>query len=350
MSRTTENKWLTAFAVLTTICTLFLIAVGGLVTSHGVGMAVPDWPTTYGYNMFFFPFEKWTGGIFYEHSHRLVASGVGFLTMILAGWLWWKEDRRWMRWLGVVALLAVIAQGVMGGLRVTLYKNEIGIFHATFAQLFLLLVAAISLFLSPFWRGLPSGKAETFHPWFGKFVLGSTLLIIAQLSLGATMRHQHAGLAVPDFPLAHGKFYPPTDAAFIEKYNQSRLDGRDYEPVTATQIHLHMAHRITALLILVAVGVCWGLSRRQAGAHHTIGPLAAIWFGVILAQAALGAWTVLSNKAADIATAHVVLGAGSLLIGGILYMITARVSSTSEAGVAAGEHVSPVLERQPVPG
>src|SRR5687768_12656853 len=109
MSRTTDNKWLAAFAVLTTICTLFLIAVGGLVTSHGVGMSVPDWPTTNGYNMFFFPIDQWTGGIFYEHTHRLVASGVGLLTMILAGWLWWKEERRWMRWLGAIALLAVIA-------------------------------------------------------------------------------------------------------------------------------------------------------------------------------------------------------------------------------------------------
>ena len=84
--------------MLTAVCTLLLICLGGVVTSKGVGMAVPDWPTTFGYNMFFFPFSKWVGGIFYEHTHRLVASAVGFLTVILAVWLWLKEERRWLRW------------------------------------------------------------------------------------------------------------------------------------------------------------------------------------------------------------------------------------------------------------
>lgn len=349
MRRTTDNPWLTRFAVITTICTLFLIAVGGLVTSHGVGMAVPDWPTTYGYNMFFFPIEQWTGGIFYEHSHRLVASGVGFLTMVLAAWLWWKEERRWLRWLGAIALLAVIAQGVMGGLRVTLYANELGIFHATFAQLFLLLMAAISLFLSRFWQRLPSGREAEFHPLFRPLVLGSTILIIAQLALGATMRHQHAGLAVPDFPLAHGKIYPPTDEKFIQSYNEGRIDHRDFEPVTAAQIHLHMAHRISALAILFLVGACWGLSRKQQ-TPKLIRQSASGWLLLILAQAGLGAWTVLSNKAADIATAHVVLGAASLLIGGLLYMVSARICRTSEARIASGEAVATALKPRPALG
>ena len=105
-----------------------------MVTSKGVGLAVPDWPTTFGYNMFFFPFRKWVGGIFFEHTHRLIASTVGFLTIILAVWLWRAESRRWVRNLGFAALGAVILQGVLGGLRVTLLKDEIGIFHACLAQ------------------------------------------------------------------------------------------------------------------------------------------------------------------------------------------------------------------------
>ena len=148
MSRSTDNRWLHRFAVITAAATFCLIWVGGLVTSHGVGMAVPDWPTTYGYNMFFFPFSKWVGGIFYEHSHRLVASGVGLLTVTLCVWLWLKEERRWLRWLGVVALAAVVLQGVLGGLRVTQMKDVIGVFHATLAQLFFGLVSAIALFTS----------------------------------------------------------------------------------------------------------------------------------------------------------------------------------------------------------
>src|SRR5437762_7781702 len=113
--------WLNHFAWLTATATLLLICSGGMVTSKGVGLAVPDWPTTFGYNMFFFPFSKWLGprfgGIFYEHGHRLAASAVGLLTIILTLWLWLKEERRWVRWLGVGALFAVILQGVLGGLR-----------------------------------------------------------------------------------------------------------------------------------------------------------------------------------------------------------------------------------------
>src|SRR4051812_45283946 len=152
MARSVNNPWLNRFAVLTAFATLCLICIGGLVTSHGAGMAVPDWPTTYGYNMFLFPISKWVGGIFYEHSHRLVASGVGFLTTILAVWLWLKEERRWLRWVGIAAWVAVAAQGVLGGLRVTLYKQELGIFHATLAQLFFLTVCGIAFCLSPSWE------------------------------------------------------------------------------------------------------------------------------------------------------------------------------------------------------
>src|SRR5436190_6782927 len=130
MSRTTDNLWLSRYALLTALATLVLICFGGLVTSHEAGMAVPDWPNTFGYNLFFFPISKWIGGIFYEHTHRLVASGVGLLTTVLAVWLWLRESRRWLRWLGVLAFFAVVLQGVLGGLQVVLFQDEIGIFHA----------------------------------------------------------------------------------------------------------------------------------------------------------------------------------------------------------------------------
>src|ERR1043165_1879407 len=108
MSRSTKNPWLHRFAMLTALATVVLIGIGGLVTSHEAGMAVPDWPTSYGYNMFLFPISKWIGGIFYEHTHRLAASAVGVLTTILAVWLWIKEERRWVRWLGVAAFFGVV--------------------------------------------------------------------------------------------------------------------------------------------------------------------------------------------------------------------------------------------------
>src|SRR5437899_10355218 len=110
------NIGLHRFALFTAICTAFLIFVGGLVTSTESGLSVPDWPTTYGWNMFAFPFSKWVGGIFFEHSHRLVASFVGFLTVVLTFWTWFGERRSWVRWVAVAALAAAILQGVLGGL------------------------------------------------------------------------------------------------------------------------------------------------------------------------------------------------------------------------------------------
>src|SRR4051812_46396363 len=224
MKRTSSNPWLHRFAVLTAVATLFLICVGGVVTSKGVGMSVPDWPTTYGYNMFFFPFSKWVGGIFYEHTHRLVASAVGFLTVILAVWLWLKEPRPWMRWLGVAAVLAVVLQGVLGGLRVTQIKDEIGIFHAALAQLFFVQVSAIALFSSRWWLRAQEAPVGNRGGLIYLYWLG-TGLIFLQLVIGATMRHQHAGLAISDFPLAYHRLWPAMDPEAIALYNQQRLEA-----------------------------------------------------------------------------------------------------------------------------
>src|SRR6187431_2159913 len=102
-------------------CTVLLVLAGSLVTSTGSGLAVPDWPTSYGWNMFTFPLKHMVGGIFYEHGHRLIASGVGFLTIGLALWLWLAEPRKWMRVLGFAALGAVILQGVLGGITVLFF-------------------------------------------------------------------------------------------------------------------------------------------------------------------------------------------------------------------------------------
>src|SRR5215470_10268056 len=154
------SKWLNRFAWLTCVATLLLICSGGMVTSKNVGLAVPDWPTTFGYNMFLFPVSKWIGGILFEHTHRLMGSLVGFLTIILAVWLWFSEDRRWVRNLGVIAVAGVILQGILGGLRVTMLKDEIGIFHACVAQAFLGLLAVIALATTNFWRSLANQQID----------------------------------------------------------------------------------------------------------------------------------------------------------------------------------------------
>ena len=364
------------FALLTSLATLALLGVGGLVTSHGVGMAVPDWPNTYGYNMFFFPVSQWVGGIFYEHTHRLVASGVGLLTGILALWLYgrtarpfmrwsgltllflgsatslafarhWADglvlgitgtalfgasfvwprcepNQRWLRRCGVVAFLAVVLQGVLGGLRVVLYRDAIGIFHATLAQLFFVLICAIALFTSRWWHNLPAPAASRADVRLTCFFTATTVLILAQLVLGATMRHQHAGLAIPDFPLAYGKVWPAIDAASVEQYNQQRMEILSVNPITALQIVLQMAHRMFALLILAAVaGSAWSACK-QLGKENFSSKLALAWLVLIFAQVLLGAGTIWSNKAADIATAHVLIGALSLAAGSFLSIVSLR--------------------------
>src|SRR5712692_11497361 len=178
--------WLNRFAWLLCVATLFLICSGGMVTSKGFGLAVPDWPTTFGYNMFLFPVSKWIGGIFFEHTHRLIASAVGFLTIILALWLWRSEDREWLRNLGLIAVASVVLQGVLGGLRVTMLKDEIGIFHACLAQAFLGLLVVIALVTTKFWRSLANEDVD-----LAKFrgikslAVFTTIAIYVQLALGA---------------------------------------------------------------------------------------------------------------------------------------------------------------------
>ena len=146
-------------------CTVLLVLAGSLVTSTDSGLSVPDWPTTYGWNMFTFPLSKMVGGIFYEHGHRLIASTVGFLTILLAIWLWRSEPRRWMRWMGVAALAAVVAQGILGGITVLFFlPAAVSTAHAGLAEIFFALSVSIALFTSPGWMsGYPdmNGAAKS---------------------------------------------------------------------------------------------------------------------------------------------------------------------------------------------
>lgn len=330
---------LSRFAAFTALATLGLIALGGLVTSHGAGMAVPDWPTTYGYNMFLFPISQWVGGIFYEHTHRLWASGVGFLTILLAVGFHLRADDRRLARLAWFALALVILQGVLGGLRVSLMKDEIGIFHAALAQAFLVLVTWLAVATSRWWHAWRTDPAPI-DPGLARFVTVATLAIFAQLVLGATMRHQHAGLAIPDFPLAYGRVWPSTDAAFLQQINALRTDTRDFSPIMAFQVHLHLAHRglgvvITALVLVAAIRL-----RRAAAGGSLPWRLGSAWAVAILAQILLGAATVWTNKAADVATAHVVVGAMTLGIGALATAVCRAGLRSAALAPAPGRRIS----------
>jgi len=335
-----DNKGLGAFAILTAFAALVLISLGGLVTSHGAGLAVPDWPTTYGYNMFLFPVSRWVGGIFFEHTHRLMASVVGLLTAVLAIWLWVREPRRWVRRLGVIAFLAVLLQGLLGGLRVVWLKDQIGIFHAILAQLFFILLCAIALFCSRWWRNGLAGRPFADRAGLRGLILLTTAVVFCQLVVGATMRQQHAGLAIPDFPLAYHKLWPPLDSASIAAYNARRADFQGENAITAAQIILQMTHRAMALAIFVLVIVAARRLHRQLGPCHVLSRFSLVWVGLILVQIALGAFTIWSNKAADVATAHVVAGALTLATGALLTVISFRVLIPIRASVSnAGEAI-----------
>jgi cytochrome c oxidase assembly protein subunit 15 len=370
------SPWIHRFAVFTALATLVLVGIGGLVTSHGVGMAVPDWPNTYGYNMFFFPISQWVGGVFYEHSHRLFASGVGLLTTILALWLYGKNSRlllrwgglvlatlglatgflaprhradgivlgiaglsallaalvwprcepspKWLRRLGFLAFIGVVLQGILGGLRVVLFKDQIGIFHATLAQLFFALMCSLAVFTSPRWQNR-NRNSEVQWPkhahGLAPLFLVTTLLILGQLVLGATMRHQHAGLAIPDFPLAYGKLWPAIDPGSVAKYNQQRIEVLATNPITGVQITLQMIHRLLAVFILFGVGLCAASALKRLGASNPVTRLTLLWLALVLVQVLLGAATIWSHKAADIATLHVLTGALLLAVSGILTIV-----------------------------
>jgi cytochrome c oxidase assembly protein subunit 15 len=318
------NPALFWFAVLNAVTTFLLIGLGGLVTSHEAGMSVPDWPNTYGYNMFLFPVDKWVGGIFYEHSHRLLATVVGFLTTVLAVWLWAKDPRKWMHWLGIAAFLLVIVQGVLGGLRVRLNLNWLGVPHGAVAQTFLVLTCAIALFLSRWWQNSATQKQVAVPRGLRSHVFYLTILIFIQLLIAATMRHQHAGLAIWDFPLAHGRVWPATTPEAIADYNAHRPAGTIGNPVTAFQVDLQMAHRLVAYTIFLGVLAVPFMARKRLGGADGLTKFAWFWLVLLSGQIALGAWTVLSNKAADITTLHVMVGALALLTGALWWLVAAR--------------------------
>jgi cytochrome c oxidase assembly protein subunit 15 len=287
-------------------------------------MSVPDWPTSYGYNMFALPIKFWTGGAFFEHTHRLLASVVGLLTTILAVWLWLKDARKWLVWLGVAAFLLVIVQGILGGLRVKWQLDWLGVPHGAIAQIFLVLTCAIALFSSRWWQHSASEKQVAVRPGLRGHVLAVTIVIFVQLLIAATMRHQHAGLAISDFPLAHGKIWPDTSPEAIARYNIQRIEINNINPITAFQVELQMVHRLVAYALFLGVAAAAMIARKRLGGGDWLTKLAFLWLGLLTLQIILGAATIWLNKAADIATAHVMVGALALLVGALWWLVAAR--------------------------
>jgi cytochrome c oxidase assembly protein subunit 15 len=311
-------------AQLTVAATLLLIFMGGLVTSHGAGMSVPDWPNSYGYNMFTFPPGKWVGGIFYEHTHRLMGTVVGMLAIVLTVLAWKYEKRRWLRWLATAVLGAVIFQGVLGGLRVVWVELKLAVVHACVAQAFLCLASLVAVVTSRWWIQTTPDQ-QTLSARVTGIAVACALAVYLQLVVGALMRHYEAGLAIPDFPLSFGKVLPPTDEHQIPGVHMSSGGFWTHVP-TLWQVWLNFSHRVGALIVatlLLTLAIC--VFRRSDSA--ALRRPAAALVVLLITQVTLGILTVLWRKPADVASLHVVVGAMTLMTTFVLLVRSMRMSS-----------------------
>lgn len=297
--------------------TVFLIFAGAMVTSTGSGLAVPDWPLSYG--MLFPPM---VGGIFYEHGHRMIAATVGFLTVIQALWLQLREPKRWLRKMGWAALAVVVAQGLLGGLTVIfLLPPAISVAHAALAELFLCTSIAIAFFTSKLFGRLVRSGAHYEPSRVSRLAVILPVCTFVQVLLGAVMRHLQAGLAIPDFPLSFGKLVPAfTSFAVVVNY-----------------AHRTWAFVVAAIAISLAVRL---IGRHNAPPSRLLGSALAF---LVLLQIMLGGWTVWSGKQPHITSLHVMVGATFLA----LTVLTALVERTrtragrlEASGMLAGRAVT----------
>lgn len=380
-----------------------LIFLGGLTTSHGAGMAVPDWPNTYGYNMWLFPPSMWIGGIFYEHTHRLLGTLVGLLSIAfvlacyaparkpgvrkavgitaiaslvvtvalllvpatldpnhhlqhvtsgtgaifaIAGLAWLyrrREARTWVRRFSILILACIIVQGILGGLRVTEVNIHLAVIHGIFAQLVLCMLALAAIVSSPWWFAAPDLSEASAKSRAIFRIAGLTFgLILAQLVVGAMMRHYQAGLAIPDLPLAYGKLLPPTTSEGLAAANDARVALHDatLKPVTLSQIWLHFGHRIGALVVSAAV-ILLGVIGIKLAAGQTRVTVLSITLLVLLAiQLTLGLLTVYYRKPADITTLHHTVGALCLMATFILGVWAARLFARTAVSTAPSPSTS----------
>jgi cytochrome c oxidase assembly protein subunit 15 len=411
MSGHRYNPSLHWLALLTACCTFPLIFMGGLVTSHQAGMSVPDWPNSYGYNMFLFPPNRWLGGIFYEHTHRLMGTVVGFCSILLMLKAWGfgqkpstrrtlrggavlgltlalmvglvvpllsdahglrnagiqsvtgfvamavvlacasvlknPEPRGWVRWLTVAVLAMVIVQGVLGGLRVVLVQLDLAIVHACAAQAFFCLAAFASVVTSRWWMEAPNQPNSRDGRGLIVAAVAAAVIIYVQLIAGAVMRHYQAGLAVTDVPLVYGKLLPPATADDLMAINRARVYDMQLPMVTLGQIWIHFAHRIGAVVVTIFLIVV--IAKALKLGRRDLNGLAGLLGLFLIAQITLGVLTVVKQKPADIASLHVAVGALTLMTTFVLAVRAMRLYSPSLLGRPEFKRVPADASRGAIP-
>ncbi|NUM53811.1 MAG: COX15/CtaA family protein [Candidatus Hydrogenedentes bacterium] len=298
--------------------TLVLIFMGALVKSHEAGLSVPDWPTTYGYNMFAFPPSEWRANVFYEHTHRLVASVVGIATLFLSCWVAFNDSRNSIRWSAAAALAIVVAQGVLGGLTVLfLLPAYLSVAHGVLAQTFLLL----AVFLA---RAFPASCAHRLQSDFepaglhtARWAFGLTAVVWIQLVIGAIVRHTESGLAIPDFPTMGGQWLPLFNEAMLSRINEWRLEqtftANTFLPdATVAQVAVHATHRLWAIVVVAVYLVYLRDAWVRRSAHPRAAVAAAAVGLLVIAQITLGVLTILTARGPLVTSLHVAVGAALL--------------------------------------
>lgn len=308
------------FSKLVCLSTLFLVFAGGMVTSTGSGLAVPDWPLSYGTL-----FPPMVGGIFYEHGHRMAAAAVGLLTLCLTLWLGCAEKRRWVRLLGVGVLGAVVLQGILGGMTVLfLLPAPVSIAHGILAQSFFILTIVIA-YSQSLERQKRQTESHSAHKGFLWISLTFIVLVYIQLIMGALMRHTASGLAIPDFPTMAGYGIPPFNTEMLGRINAWRFE-HDLDPVQMPQVIIHFLHRLGAAAIAVFAGVVTYSGLKSLGGEARV--MRTIWYldALVGIQLVLGALTVITHKSAHITSLHVVTGAAVLGVSILLFLRAAPLS------------------------
>jgi cytochrome c oxidase assembly protein subunit 15 len=244
------NRALHRFAAFTTGCTFFLLMAGALVTSNDAGLAVPDWPLSYGSLT-----PPMIGRIFYEHGHRVIATLVGILTIILAVWIWRAEKRAWIRRLGWGALALVIAQGLLGGLTVKLLlPPPVSMAHATLAQLFFVTLICLTVFTGDWWQSEQALLHDAGSPSVRALALTTSVVIVIQTILGAGYRHGAFGI----WPHLVGA--GAVTAAVVVTGRVVRDRFREVKPLRRAVIFLHA---FFGLQVILGGAAWWAVQAQQ---------------------------------------------------------------------------------------
>ena len=316
------SKNLRLFSKTIVFTTVLLIFTGALVKSFEAGLSVPDWPTTYGYQMFAFPLADMVGGIFYEHGHRMLATFVGALTLLLAIWLGYKESRKSVKLLGVTALVLVVVQGLLGGLTVLYFlPTFISLLHGVIAQTFFLVVILIAYTLSKEFCERNHVKDKN-----SSLVMVFLIAVYMQLIFGAWMRHTDSGLAIYDFPTMAGSWFPVFNESMLSTINSWRFD-MDLSNVSLFQVLIHFIHRIGAFFILFfMIFIHFKINKKSHHYSNTVKINLYAMEIIVGVQILLGAITIWTAKSPFITSFHVMNGAIAL---GICFMLLLRLSDLS---------------------